>query len=127
MTGIAAGSILIAERANLPASVTLQTEPYSTGWSSVKGTHAAFESEVQAAGWTSFFMAGEIHATVFGFDQKKALGTALTRLMTDVNAQACNGIEITQVTNRSFLKVPYVYVTAHPRHLQRGITFSGTR
>ena len=127
MTGITAGSILIAERANLPDSVMLQTEPYSTGWSSVKGTHAAFENEVQAAGWTSFFMAGEVRATVFGFDRTKTLGTAVTRLMMDVNAQACNGMEITQVTNKSFLMLPYVCVTAHPRHLQVGMTFSGTR
>ena len=49
-------------------------------------------------------MAGEIKATVFGFDRQKALRAALKRLIADVKSQHCNGIEITQVMDRSFLQ-----------------------
>jgi hypothetical protein len=40
-------------------------------------------------------------------------------------AQSCNSIEITSVIGKSFLKVPYVSVIAHVRHLQTGLVFSG--
>ena len=70
-------------------------------------------------------MAGEIKATVFGFDRQNALRAALKRLITDVKSQHCNSIEITRVVDKSFLRVPYVSVFAHARHLQKGMLFSG--
>jgi hypothetical protein len=60
---------------------------------------------------------------VFGFDRQKALHAALKRLIADVKSQHCNSIEITRVMGKSFLKVPYVRVSAHPRHLQKGMCF----
>jgi hypothetical protein len=80
---------------------------------------------IHEEGWTFFFMAGEIKATVFGFDRQKALRIALKQLITDVKSQHCNSIEITRIMGKSFLGVPYVSVSAHPRHLQRGVIFSG--
>jgi hypothetical protein len=68
-------------------------------------------------------MAGEIQATAFGFDKPKARRAALKRLITDVRSQRCNSIDITQVTEKSFLGLPYVRVTAHSRHLQKGTLF----
>jgi len=73
-----------------------------------------------------FFMAGEIKTTVFGFDRQHALRAALERLIAVVKSQHCNSIEITRVTDKSFLKVPYVTVSAHARHLQKGQLFSGS-
>ena len=89
----------------------------------MKDSRSAFEKEVREAGWTFFFMAGEIKATVFGFDRQKTLRAALKRLIKNVKSQNCNSIEITQVTGKSFLKLPYVRVSAHPRHLQKGLIF----
>lgn len=122
---ITAGSILIEGRAHLPNSMRLRTEPDSSGWTTLNGARPTFEKEVQEAGWTFFFMAGEIKATVFGFDRQKTLRAALQRLIRNVKSHNCNAIEITQVTVKSFFKVPYVSVSAHVRHLQKGLTFSG--
>jgi len=122
---ITAGSILIDGHAYLPNSMRLQSEPDSSGWATLNGTRPAFENDVQEAGWTFFFMAGEIEATVFGFDRQKTLHAALRRLIMNVKSHNCNAIEITQVTVKSFFKVPYVSVSAHARHLQKGLTFSG--
>jgi hypothetical protein len=63
--------------------------------------------------------------TVFGFDREKALRTALGRLIENLKPVKCNSLEITHVADKSFLKMPYVTVSAHPRHLQKGATFSG--
>ena len=122
---IKAGTILIAESAPLPPAVQRRTEPCSTGWRAVTDERSAFAKEVEKAGLTFFFMAGEIKATVFGFDRPKCLRRALARLIANVKSQNCNSIEITRITSNSFLRLPYVSVYAHPRHLQKGLVFSG--
>jgi hypothetical protein len=121
---IAAGSILIEEGAHLPDSLPLPGELGSNGWTALNGARSTFEKDIREAGWTFFFMAGEIQATVFGFDRQKTLGAALQRLIATVKSRECNSIEITRVTGKSFLGVPYVTVSAHPRHLQKGLVFA---
>jgi hypothetical protein len=120
---ITAGSILVEENTRLPNNLLLPSESGSNGWAAIKDSRPAFEKAIRESGWTFFFMAGEIHATAFGFDQPKALRTALKRLAADVWSQRCNCIEITQVMDKSFLGMPYVRVTSHPRHLQKGVLF----
>jgi len=122
---ITAGNILVQEGTNLPKSLLLQSESNSNGWAAVKDARSTFEKAVQEAGWTFFFMAGEIKANVFGFDRQKARRAALNRLIADAKSQHCNSIEITRVVDKSFLSVPYVSISAHPRHLQKGMCFSG--
>ena len=120
---ITAGSILVEEGTHLPKSLLLQSESNSNGWAAVQGARATFEKAIQEAGWTFFFMAGEIKATVFGFDRQKTLRAALKRLITDVKSQHCNSIEITQVMSKSFLRVPYVSVSAHAAASAEGLVF----
>jgi hypothetical protein len=122
---ITAGSILVEESIHLPKSFLLRSDSSSNGWAAAKDNGSGFEKTIQEAGWTFFFMAGEIKTTVFGFDKQKTLRAALKRLIADVKSQHCNSIEITRVIRRSFLRVPYVSVSAHPRHLQKGMLFSG--
>jgi hypothetical protein len=127
--GTAVGDILIEGGTYLPNSLTKHGESTVAGWSAVKSNRATFEKEVDDAGWTLFFMAGDIKTTVFGFNRQKTLRTALKRLVATVKSQSCNSIEITQVKQKSFLKFPYVSVWAHVRHLQKGqgLVFSGRR
>ena len=120
---ITAGSILVQASAHLPIAVRLQGQSDANGWAAIEDTRSAFEKAIREAGWTFFFMAGEIQATAFGFDKPKARRTALRRLIADVRSQHCNSIEINQVTDKSFLGLPYVRVTAHSRHLQKGTLF----
>jgi len=122
---IAAGDILVQRGIKLPASVLVETQPDSSGWTTIKDNHSTFEKAVEEAGWTLFFMAGEIKATVFGFDRQKALSLALKRLIVNVESQHCNSLEITRIISKSFLSLPYVTVSAHLRHLQKSSLFSG--
>ena len=123
---IAAGKILIQDGTNLPRPLLVETDSDSSGWAAVKDNPSTFEKTVEEAGWTFFFMAGEIKTTVFGFDKQKALRAALKRLITDVKSRDCNSIEITRVVDKSFLRIPYLSVSAHARHLQKGRLFSGS-
>jgi hypothetical protein len=121
---IIAGNIFLQRDIHLPELLLLQKDADSNGWVGVTGERSTFERTIQEAGWTFFFLAGEVKATAFGFNRQESLRTALKRLITGVKSQHCNGIEITRVTGRSFLGVPYVSVSAHSRHLQRGLVFS---
>src|SRR5438105_874052 len=121
---ITAGSILVEECTHLPKSLLLQSESNSSGWAGIKDSRLTFEKAIHEAGWTFFFMAGEIKVTVFGFDRQKALRAAMKQLIADVKSQHCNSIEITRVVAKSFLSLPYLSISAHPRHLQKGMLFS---
>ena len=124
---IGVGDILIEGGTYLPNSVTPLGESSQPGWSAIKSDRPTFDKEIKEAGWTNFFMAGEIKVTVFGSDKQKTLRSALKKLTTLVKSQSCNSIEITDVTEKSFLLMPYVCVCAHARHLQQGLVFSGRR
>ena len=83
------------------------------------------EKEFAAIGWTFFYMAGRVRATAFGFDRQKAVQTALGRLIARAKLQKCNCLEIDEVATHAFLGMPYVSVSAHTRHIQKGLAFVG--
>ena len=117
------GTILIEDGTLLPKSLLLESEAYSIGWTSVSNVRSEFEKALNQAGWTFFFMAGTIQATVFGFDKQKAVRTAVKRIIRDVESQNCNCLEITGVTMKSFLGMSYACVTGHSRHIQGNSVF----
>jgi len=83
------------------------------------------ELELTAAGWTFFLMAGAIRATAFGFNQQTMIDAALKRFIRNVRQQRCNCLEIDGVVTHSFFSMPYVSISAHPRHIQKGEVFAG--
>ena len=103
----------------------LASEPYSGGWTTVSNLRSDFERDISQAGWTFFFQAGEIHATVFGFNVEAAVRTAVERLIKNAKTLNCNCLEIGQVTMKSFLGLPFATVSAHSRHIQAGAVFAG--
>lgn len=124
METIKPGTILIEDGAVLPQSLLLESAAYSTGWTSVSNVRSQFEREIIQSGWTFFFMANKLQATVFGFDRQKAVRTAVQRIIADVELQKCNCLEITAVTMHSFFGVPYACVSAHSRHVQGSAVFA---
>ena len=122
---IQTGTILIEDGTLLPTSLLLESQAFSTGWTSVTNIRSEFEKSISQAGWTFFFMAGKIQSTVFGFDKQKAAHTAVKRLITNVESQQCNCLEITGVMSNSFLGIPYTSVSAHSRHVQGSPVFAG--
>jgi len=125
--GIKAGTILIENGSLMPESLQLESEPYSTGWKSVSNLDPTqLDTGIHKAGWTFFFMAGEIQITAFGSDPQAAVRNAVKRVIANVESHKCNCLEITQVSPQSFLGIPYVNVRAHARHIQKSSAFSGS-
>jgi hypothetical protein len=123
---IQAGTVFIAAGAVLPESLSLTSAPDSNGWKPLQSTlRSAFEQRVRQAGWIFFLMDAEITAKVYGFDAQKALRTAFERISASVKSKKWNSLQITRVENKSFLRVPYVSITAHSRHLQERPSLAG--
>jgi hypothetical protein len=120
-----AGAILLENGTLLPKSLVLASEPYSTGWTTISNVRSDFERDISQAGWTFFFLAGEIRATVFGFNADMAIRTAVERLIRNAKALNCNGLQIGQIRMKSFLGLSVASVTAHSRHVQSGAVFAG--
>ena len=119
---IKTGTILIEEGALLPESLQFESDPYSDGWRSVNNLDGCgLGRKIREAGWTFFYMAGEIKASVFGFDREKALRRAVNRVLANLKSEKFNCLEITRVAAKRFLGLPYVTVSAHPRHIQQSI------
>jgi hypothetical protein len=121
---IRVGTMLIEDGTPTPESLVIGAEPYSPGWSFiVKSTSAQLGRELESAGWTFFYMAGEIRASGFGFNDQSRTDRAVAHVMGAVKLQNCNCLEITQMRQRSFLGLPYTSLVAHARHIQRSRAF----
>jgi len=124
---ITPGTILVQKGTLLPPAFSPGSESYPDGWVAVKSSLDPhdLEKELAALGWTFHYMAGKVRTTAYGFDRQKAVVKALARLIADALHQKCNCLEIDEVATHTFLGLPGVTVSAHTRHIQKGITFSG--
>lgn len=121
MDTIKTGTLLIENGTPLPGSIVLASTPYSRDWATVTNLRSDFERDITLAGWTFFFLAGEIHQTVFGHNTEKAV----QGLIGQAKSLNCNCLEIGQVTTKSFLGLPYLSVSAHSRQIQGEPVFAG--
>lgn len=123
---IKTGTVLVETSALMPKSLLLEGKAYSSGWRSVSNLDLnELDAAIHKAGWTFFFMAGEIKITAFGFDKERAVRRAVKRVITNVESHKCNCVEITDVSAKSFLGMPYVNISAHSRHIQESSAFAG--
>ena len=119
---IKTGTVLIEEGVTFPDSFRLQSEPYSNGWRFVKDLDGyGLDRRVSEAGWTSFYMAGEMKASALALDGEKSLRRAVNQILTNLKSERFNSLEITQVTRKCFLGLSHTTVSAHPRHIQKSI------
>jgi hypothetical protein len=122
---ITTGTILIERGTLLPEPLRLETALHASGWAPVtnKLDRHQLEKKLETAGWSFFYMAGEIRSTAFGFNSQNRADAALQRLIANAKLRKCNCLEIDGVATHSFLGVPYVSVSAHSRHIQKGVAF----
>jgi hypothetical protein len=119
---IKTGTILIKEGALLPESLRFESEQYLKGWTLVKDFDSrGLDRKIREAGWTFFFMAGGAHATAVGSDLEKTTRRAVKKVLASMKSDRLNCLEIGQVVVKRFLGLPYVVVSAHPRHIQQSM------
>lgn len=121
---IRVGTMLLQDGTRMPPAVVVSTENYLAGWSSIMGsTSAQLGKRIEKAGWTFFYMAGEIGTSAFGFKAQSRAARAIGHLINAVKLENCNCFEITQVRQGSFLGLPYTSLVAHARHIQESCSF----
>lgn len=125
---ISTGTVLIRDGAFLPSALRVESEPCATGWRLVKNLDGyGFGRKISEAGWTFFWLAGEIRATVFGFDGQKTVRRAVKRILANLKSGEFNSLEITRVASKRFLGLPYASVSAHSRHIQESLFLLGAK
>ena len=103
----------------MPDTLEFESEPCATGWRLVKNLDGyGLGRKIHEAGWTFFYLAGEIKATIFGFDGQRTVRRALKRILANLKSEKFNGLEVMQVEAKRFLGFPYTSVCAHSRHIQ---------
>jgi len=119
---IEVGTLLVEEGADLPASVTIESDPYLKGWSLVRNLSSAdLDRKLRDLGWTFFYMAGELNAMDYGSNLEKTTRKAIGRITAKLKSGKFNCLEISRVAAKSFLGVPYVAVAGHARHIQESL------
>lgn len=97
------------------------SEPYSPGWEMVQAFDPDSLDGLHKAGWKFFFLAERIESVAALISGKQAaLRKAISRILRKAKATGFNSLEITEVSQRRFLGLPYLFVSAHPRHIQKG-------
>ena len=119
---IKTGTILIKEGTLLPEALQFESEPCATGWRLVKNLDGyGLDRKIHEAGWTFFCLAGEIKATVFGFEGQETVRRAVKRILAKLKSEKFNSLEITRVASKRFLGVPYASVSVRSRHIQESL------
>ena len=106
----------------LPEGLQLESDPYLKGWRLVKSLGGSgIDRKLCEAGWSFFYMAGEVDAMAFGSDSEKTTRRAVKKAIANMKSDRFNCLEISRVAAKSFLGLPYVTVAGHPRHIQESI------
>jgi hypothetical protein len=122
---IKTGTILIAEGALLSELLLLESEPYVYGWRLVKNLDSkGLDQIVSNAGWNFSYIAGVIETKVFGSDEKKTTRKAIKQVIANLKSKNFNCLEIMHVAAKRSMGLPYVSVSAHSRHIQKGPALS---
>ena len=125
---IKAGAMLIEGKTLLPNSLLLESEKCSGGWILLKNLDRyRLDRKVRDRGWNLFSIRGKVKASAFGLDVEKTTRKALTRVLAASKSGAFNCLEITEVALRRFLGLPYVSISARPRHIQQSNVLSQSK
>lgn len=113
------GTIMMQTGTFVPQSLRVEATPYWRSWQVINTANGdSLDRDLRGAGWNFFFLADTVQAMVWGHRGEKAVRRALAK----VKWLKFNCLEITEITQRRFLGLPYVHVSAHSRHIQKSST-----
>jgi hypothetical protein len=116
------GTILIKECTLLPKTLRFESELCMPGWRLVKDLDGCtLDRKIREAGWTSFCLAGQVGATVFGIDEQKILSRAIEQILANLKSVEFNCLEIMRVASEAskrFMGVHYMTVSGQSKHIQ---------
>jgi hypothetical protein len=103
----------------IPQSLRVETEPYSRGWEIIKNSDGnSVDRDVRRGDWNFFFLAANIQATAMGYWGERTVRRAMERVLAKAAPSKFNGLEITGVSAKQFLGLPYVQSLPNLRELE---------
>ncbi|MGC2323974.1 MAG: hypothetical protein WA463_15190 [Terriglobales bacterium] len=113
------GTIMMQTGTYVPESLHVEATPYWRTWRLINSADGnLLDRDLRTVGWNFFFLADTVQAMVWGHSGEKAV----RRVLAKVKLLKFNCLEITEITQRRFLGLPYVQVSAHSRHIQKSST-----
>jgi hypothetical protein len=104
----------------IPESLRVEAEPSWHGWEMIgDGDGDSLDRKIRRAGWNFIFLAAKIEAMAWGWQGQKNVRRAVQRVLGKIKSAKFNCVEITEISARHFLGLPYVHVSAHSRHIQK--------
>jgi len=113
-----ARTILIREDTPLLANLPIESEAFLPGWSAVRNLDGyELGRKIEEAKWCFFYLAGEIGAIALGREGLGTLHRAVKRILAKQEGQKFNSLEVTEITSKQFLGIPFMSVTALSRNI----------
>jgi hypothetical protein len=115
-------TVLIRENTHLPTTLPLQSLLFLPGWRVLHDIDGyALGRKMAQAHWNFFYLAGATKAIVFGRERPGALRRAVRQILAKREGQDFNSLEITNVTSKRYLGIPFLSVSANSRHIQESL------
>jgi hypothetical protein len=112
-------TIYIREKTALPTNSRVKSETFVPGWRVVTNLdRSKLAASIEGATWYFFYLAGEMNVTVFGGNRPETIRRAVRLILLKQTKQEFNSLEVTEVTTKRVLGLPFLKVTAHSRHIQ---------
>jgi len=119
------GVTFLAGATASPFPLHLEKDESLDGWNVLQYSRLDFDQQLRRAGWSFFFLAGEITVSACGVNEKDTLARSMKRLAAATQGLKCNSFEIDQITHHSCIGISRVRISAHARHLQKGSLLLG--
>ena len=106
----------------LPEGLDASSNALLPGWRTFANLNGyALTRKIEASNWHFFCLAGAPRASALGGDRQTTLQRAVKQILAKTANEKYNALEVTKITAKRFLGVPYLRVCAHLRHIQEGI------
>jgi hypothetical protein len=126
-TKLQVGSKLVEQGTPLPRVLELSSLNFLDDWRVMGSTSRdKLFNQVAASGWHLFYISGHLNTVSLGTDRDDALRRGVRRLAARVRSASFNCLEVTEISTRRFLGIPYLYIAADMLHIQRGFVLDAT-
>lgn len=115
---IRAGSVLIKSNASLPDSVQFESKRYRSWSLLTEADGFQVGRTLSDVGWHFLFMVPEVRTGALSSNRNRGLRKALKKVLSAIEAQRLNAMEIAEINTRRLLGLSYVEIVAYPRHVK---------
>jgi hypothetical protein len=113
------GIILMRENILLPPNLSLDCEPFTSGWKVVKNLDSyAFSRRIKEKHWSFVRLDVQRRVRILGLATQGTLRRGVDRILQQLRGRRFNSLEVTVIVFKRFLGLTYLGISARLRHVQ---------